>query len=194
MPKTVFQKRQLQRQISKTKLISHLFTLHFHICLYSTFFFALYAISHYCMYYQRHCQYSCSIRHPNFFRLWSYIPDSYRNFNSHQTLTFLQVMKHNTSFSVDIKIWILIILPYFIALSFIKNLNTLSWISLTSNVLQIVGLVCIFYYLFTNLSDPSALPVFAGIEKFPLFFGVAIYAFEGIGVVSITQDEEIKNH
>lgn len=103
-----------------------------------------------------------------------------------------QVMKHNTSFSVDIKIWILIILPYFIALSFIKNLNTLSWISLTSNVLQIVGLVCIFYYLFTNLSDPSALPVFAGIEKFPLFFGVAIYAFEGIGVI-LPLENEMKN-
>ena len=45
--------------------------------------------------------------------------------------------------------------------------------------------MCIFYYLFSNISNPSNLPAFAGIDTFPLFFGVAIYAYEGIGLVRI---------
>jgi proton-coupled amino acid transporter len=64
-----------------------------------------------------------------------------------------------------------------------KNLNTLSWLSLIANVLLISGVICIFYYLFAHIHHPSSLPAFAGIKKFPLFFGVAVYAYEGIGLV-----------
>lgn len=103
-----------------------------------------------------------------------------------------QVFAHTTSFNVNINIWILIILPYFIALSFIKNLDTLSWLSLTSNIFMATGVVCIFYHIFTNLHNPMDLPDFAGIQKFPLFFGVAVYAYEGIGLI-LPLENEMKN-
>lgn len=98
---------------------------------------------------------------------------------------FFQIMDHNTSFHVEIKVWIVIILPYFIAFSLIKNLDALSWLSLVSNILQVTGIICIFYHVFVNLHNPEDQPSFAGIKKFPLFFGVAVYAYEGIGVVGI---------
>ena len=88
-----------------------------------------------------------------------------------------------SSFNVSITIWILIIVPYFVAFSFIKNLDALSWLSLIANILQISGVICIFYFLFANINNPSDLPAFAGIQTFPLFFGVAVYAYEGIGLV-----------
>ena len=94
-------------------------------------------------------------------------------------------MANHSSFQVSITIWILIVVPYFVAFSFIKNLDTLSWVSLISNILLLSGVICIFYYIFTNMHNPSSLPSFAGIKKFPLFFGVAVYAYEGIGLVRI---------
>merc|ERR1712192_85685 len=46
------------------------------------------------------------------------------------------------------------------------------------------ALVVVFYYLFRDpLPSASSRPLMVGLDKLPLFFGTAIFAFEGIGIV-----------
>ena len=85
---------------------------------------------------------------------------------------------------LDIKIWILILLPPIILFSFIHNLNHLAVLSVVANVCVFLGLAATFVYLGQHLKDPASLPQFAGWGTMPLFFGTAVFAFEGIGVVS----------
>ena len=52
-----------------------------------------------------------------------------------------------------------------------------------ANLLQFVGLGIIFYYLLQDLPFTWERKIFATWGQLPLYFGTAIYAFEGIGVV-----------
>ena len=47
-----------------------------------------------------------------------------------------------------------------------------------------MGLGIIFYYIFESpLPSSDSVPWFTSVDKFPIFFGTAIFAFEGISVV-----------
>ncbi|GFQ86448.1 hypothetical protein TNCT_228281, partial [Trichonephila clavata] len=76
-----------------------------------------------------------------------------------------------------------ILLPLMILFNFIRSLRTLSPFSSIANVLQSSGLVMVFYYLFKGSHSGNLSPYVAPIKKLPLYFGTAMYAFEGIGVV-----------
>jgi len=66
----------------------------------------------------------------------------------------------------------------------VRNLKYLSPLSIVANILEFVGLGIIFYYIFaTPLPHSSTVPAFGSITNFPIFFGTAIFAFEGISVV-----------
>merc|ERR1719193_2592067 len=66
----------------------------------------------------------------------------------------------------------------------VRNLKYLSPLSIVANILEFVGLGIIFYYIFaTPLPHSSTVPAFGSISNFPIFFGTAIFAFEGISVV-----------
>lgn len=56
---------------------------------------------------------------------------------------------------------------------------------MVANCLVAVGLGITFYYVFDNLPPIDSVPKFATFSQLPLFFGTAIFALEGIGVVSI---------
>jgi solute carrier family 36 (proton-coupled amino acid transporter) len=45
------------------------------------------------------------------------------------------------------------------------------------------GLVLTFYYLLQDLPRTDSVAAFSSWQQLPLYFGTAIYAFEGIGVV-----------
>ena len=83
----------------------------------------------------------------------------------------------------------------------VRNLKYLAPVSMLANLLQFIGLGIIFYYLLMDIPqvserkyvarwDPPSLMdqiiihnYISSISQFPLYFGTAIYAFEGIGVV-----------
>ncbi|XP_067126256.1 proton-coupled amino acid transporter 1-like isoform X1 [Centruroides vittatus] len=79
--------------------------------------------------------------------------------------------------------YLFILLPVMILYNFIKSLKHLAWSSTIANVLQLFGLCSIFYNIVQKLPPTSSRPAFAPLSKLPLFFGTAIYSFEGIGVV-----------
>merc|ERR1719411_1570839 len=65
----------------------------------------------------------------------------------------------------------------------IRNLKYLSPISMLANILQMVGLGLVFFYLLQDLPVTWERKAYADWKQYPLYFGTAIYAFEGIGVV-----------
>lgn len=82
------------------------------------------------------------------------------------------------------RVYIAILLIPVILICSIRNLKYLSPCSVLANILEFVGLGIIFYYIFeTPLPDSTSVPWFTSPEKFPIFFGTAIFAFEGISVV-----------
>lgn len=76
-----------------------------------------------------------------------------------------------------------IILIPMLLLASIRNLKYLSPISMLANILQFIGLGIIFYYLLQDIPYSWERKTFASWGQLPLYFGTAIYAFEGIGVV-----------
>lgn len=70
------------------------------------------------------------------------------------------------------------------ALAMLKNLKYLTPVSLVASVMTAWGLVVTFYYILQHLPRTDSVKAFASWQQLPLYFGTAIYAFEGIGVVS----------
>lgn len=97
--------------------------------------------------------------------------------------------EHNPS----IHIYLAAILPIMILYNFIRSLRTLAYASTFANFLQIGGMILIFYMLFDGgMPDIRSRPMSKGFENLPLYFGTAIYAFEGIGIV-LPLENEMRN-
>ncbi|XP_033098513.1 proton-coupled amino acid transporter 1-like isoform X2 [Anneissia japonica] len=86
----------------------------------------------------------------------------------------------------DIKIFILMFFLPVVIYCYIRELDDLAIFSMIANVLLIIGLSFIFEYMFSHLGyyqPVSELKLVAPVSDWPIFFGTAIYAFEGIGVI-----------
>jgi len=93
---------------------------------------------------------------------------------------------------IDLRIIISALALPVILLSLIKSLEKLAYLSMIANVLCFVGLTITLQYLARCLQDPRKFKLFAGVSKLPLFFGTAIFSFEGIGVV-LPLENEMRN-
>uniref|UniRef100_A0A8C3FUF6 Solute carrier family 36 member 1 n=1 Tax=Chrysemys picta bellii TaxID=8478 RepID=A0A8C3FUF6_CHRPI len=94
--------------------------------------------------------------------------------------------------TMDSRLFILSLLPFLVLLVYIQNLKFLSVFSMLANLAMLSSLIMINWYILTGLPDPSNLPLVAGWKTYPLFFGTAIFAFEGIGVV-LPLENKMKN-
>lgn len=92
---------------------------------------------------------------------------------------------------LDKRVWIGILLPLVILFSWIKNLDTLVPFSLVANFCIFFGLGAILYYIFYLFVEKTAevfdsgevVAVSIGGTVLPVFFGNALYSYEGIGMV-----------
>ena len=73
----------------------------------------------------------------------------------------------------------LILLPLLLLVS-IRNLKYLAPVSMIANLLQFTALGITFYYLFQDIPPISERKYVASWSQFPLYFGTAMYAFDGI--------------
>jgi len=93
-----------------------------------------------------------------------------------------QIVNHYYG-EIDYHIFMLLILVPMLLLASIRNLKYLAPVSMVANVFQFVGLAVILSYVVQDLPYSWESKQFASWGQLPLYFGTAIYAFEGIGVV-----------
>ncbi|KAK9882050.1 hypothetical protein WA026_018900 [Henosepilachna vigintioctopunctata] len=90
---------------------------------------------------------------------------------------------------MDIHIHMAIVFTPILLTSLIRNLKFLAPLSTIANVFMTTGLLFTIYYCVQDLPPISERIYVANIKTMPLFFGTAMFAFEGIGLVLPLQKE-----
>jgi len=65
----------------------------------------------------------------------------------------------------------------------VKSLKYLTPASFLATILTVIGLGITFFYLLQGLPKTLNVKAFSSWQQLPLYFGTAVYAFEGIGMV-----------
>jgi proton-coupled amino acid transporter len=94
-------------------------------------------------------------------------------------------MKHFFGCNLSVQQYLWILLLPMILLNWVKNLKYLTPVSLFAAVATVTGLGITFFYMLQDLPHTSTVRAFGTWKQLPLYFGTAIYAFEGIGMVSV---------
>lgn len=90
---------------------------------------------------------------------------------------------------LDVHIHMVIILLPILITCMIRNLKYLAPFSSIANLCMVVGIAITLYFATQDLPPVSDRRYVADWNQLPLFFGTALYAFEGIGLVLPLQNE-----
>lgn len=94
-----------------------------------------------------------------------------------------QVAEYFFDSTIDLRLYIFVLLFPLIPLNFIRSLKHLAPFSIVANSLIAIGLGITLYYTFNDLPSISDRPFFAELKTFPIFFGTVIFTLEAIAVV-----------
>lgn len=92
------------------------------------------------------------------------------------------VVKHYF-FDMSVHWYLLLLLLPMVLLNWVKSLKYLTPASLFASIVTCTGLIITFFYMLQGLPNIASVRAFSSWSQLPLYFGTAIYAFEGIGVV-----------
>jgi proton-coupled amino acid transporter len=94
-------------------------------------------------------------------------------------------MRYFIAWNLSIHQYLLMLLFPVILLKWVRNLKYLTPVSLFAPVVNVTGLGITFFYLLQDLPHTSNVRAFGSWKQLPLYSGTAVYACEGVGVVSI---------
>ena len=97
---------------------------------------------------------------------------------------FLQIVDELTSAELSLPLYMFFMVLLLLPFMFVRNLKHMAPFSMLANVLMFAGIIVIIQHCVRSLPVHSYPPAFGGWQTLPLYFGIALYAFEGIGVVS----------
>lgn len=78
---------------------------------------------------------------------------------------------------------IIVIIPVLLA-CMVRNLKYLTPFSTVANIMMAIGVSAVVYEATLDLPPVNSRDYLASWEQLPLYFSTAVYAFEGIGLVS----------
>nr|XP_019525586.2 proton-coupled amino acid transporter-like protein CG1139 isoform X1 [Aedes albopictus] len=95
---------------------------------------------------------------------------------------------------LDVHYHMALLLIPIILTSIITKLKFLSYCSMMANVFMSLGIGITFYYALQDVPPISERRFVGNLNQLPLFFGTAVFAFEGIALVLPLQNEMKKPH
>lgn len=95
-----------------------------------------------------------------------------------------QVTDYRTGKTINIRLYIALLIPALILLGQVRNLKYLVPFSMLANIFMVSGFSITLYYVFSTIQWNQNDKLLASVEQLPRFFATVIFAIEGIGVVS----------
>ncbi|XP_072765915.1 proton-coupled amino acid transporter-like protein pathetic [Anoplolepis gracilipes] len=105
-----------------------------------------------------------------------------------------QVTDFYTKKDIDVRLYIVSLIPALVLLGQVRNLKYLVPFSMLANIFMMTGFSITLYYIFNNVKSVDNVKLFAKVEQLPRFFATVIFAIEGIGVVMPVANNMKKPH
>lgn len=100
---------------------------------------------------------------------------------------WLQICDEN-GIHIDLSIHMIFVVIPLLLSCMVRNLKYLTPFSTVANIMMAVGVSVVVYVAAQDLPAVQSREYIASWRQLPLYFGTAIYAFEGIGLVSCFVD------